>query len=301
MLRNSILLFAVSLAWASEYQFISEADRALPPTTVAACTTLVAALVMLFIVGVVMHRPIASTFRARPEVPLVMAVIAVVVPKLSVVIAEDSITADLASLVGTTVPVLTFLITVFITRQAEYSHLRMAGVFAAFLGMLIFVGIDDLAAHKNEITGALIMMSGGVAFAINGIFSSLRAQDLDQYALTTLVLVFGGTGLGVAALLVDGLPPEVPDIEVLASITGSGVLAMGLAYLGYYLLIADSSAYFASFYAYLVPPLGLLTGVFFLDESPTINHILGVGVTLLGLWLLTRSAPGKKTAREDFM
>ena len=288
MLRNSILLFAVSLAWASEYLFISQADKTLPPATVAASTTVVAAVVLLFVVGVVMRRPLVATFRAKPEVPLVMAVIAVAAPKLSVVIAENSITSDLASLVGTTVPVLTFLITVFITHQAKYSHSRMAGVFAAILGMLIFVGIEDLAAHKNEIAGAMIMMSGGVAFALNGIYSSLRARDLDQFALTTLVLLFGGIGLAVAALLVDGLPPALPDPAVLSSIAGSGILAMGLAYLGYYILIARASAYFASFYAYLVPPLGLLTGVLFLDESLTLNHTLGVGITLVGLWLLTR-------------
>ncbi len=299
MLRNLFLLFAVSLAWASEYLFIGEADQSLPPTTVAAATTLIAAAVLLFVVGVVMRRPLMATLRAKPEVPLVMAVIAVAAPKLSVVIAEDTITPDLASLVGTTVPVLTFLITVFITRQVKYSHSRMAGVFAAILGMLVFVGVEHLSSHENEIVGALIMMSGGVAFAFNGIYCSLRARDLDQYALATLVLSFGGIGLAVAALLVDGLPATVPRTATLASMAGSGIVAMGMAYLGYYLLIARSSAYFASFYAYLVPPLGLLTGVLILEESLTLNHAMGVGVTLVGLWLLTRREGNDAPAQPD--
>lgn len=298
MVISGLLLLAVSVAWASDYLFIGWAVRELPPIAVAAGTTGIAALVLMLLVGPVLRRPLLATLKQRPLAPIVMAILAVALPKLSVVMAEESISPDLASLVGTTVPILTFLITVFVTRQAAYSHLRMAGVGVAFTGMLVFVGLENLGAEENQLTGMLTMMAGGAAFALNGVYASLVARDLDDYALTVWVLVFGAIGLGVATLLFEAGQLAIPSPGAFASLAGSGILSMGMAYLGYYLLIARAGAYFTSFYAYLVPPFGLLAGALFMGERITFDHLAGVAITLLGMWMLTRRADARVAERH---
>jgi drug/metabolite transporter (DMT)-like permease len=67
----------------------------------------------------------------------------------------------------------------------------------------------------------------------------------------------------------------------------SGVVAMALAYLGYFILIERAGPSFAALYAYLVPPLGVLIGVAFLGEALTMQHMAGLAVVLIGLWLIT--------------
>lgn len=286
MAFNLLLLIALSLAWACDYLFIAAADSALPPLTTGAVVTLIATVVLFGAVAGVMRRPIMPTLRDRPWLVLVMAVTAVIAPRLSVVLAENSITPDLAALTGTTVPVLTFLVTTFVTRTTPYSHTGVLGVVVAVGGLLVFVGPAQLLEQEAELLGILTMMAGGVAFVINGLLSDAKARDLDALALTVWVMSFAAVGLAGTALLVEGVPDKMPDLEVAGSVVASGTIGVALAYLGYYVLLARAGAWFTALYAFLVPPLGVLAGAVVLGEEVTVQHMLGLGVLLIGLWLV---------------
>lgn len=287
MLTNTLLLLGISLCWASSYLFIDAADHGLPPLTSTAVMSVVAALVLMPSVAIGMKRPLLQTLKKRPWVPLVMGITAVAWPSLSLVLAEQHVEPDLAVLVGTTVPIMTFLLTVFVTRQTAYSHLRMLGVFVAFGGMVIFIGWNELLSDESKAHGILIMMSGGLAFAINGVLASYKANDLDECALAAWVVAVAAVILSVAAVAFETDPVSLPPVAVMGSVVAEGVLGMGLASLGYYVLLSRAGAYFTSFYAYLVPPLGVLMSAVILDEPLTAQHLMGVAVVLLGLWLLS--------------
>ena len=68
-----------------------------------------------------MRRPLLPTLRANPVLPLIMAVTAVGLPQLSIVAAENSITPDLATVIGTAVPILTFLVAACVLRTIRAS------------------------------------------------------------------------------------------------------------------------------------------------------------------------------------
>jgi drug/metabolite transporter (DMT)-like permease len=292
---NPVLLFFASLSWASGYLFIGWADAALPPITVTAGQAATGALALLPVV-LATGRPLVATLRRRPWVPLVMGATAMGVPNLTTVIAEERIAADMASLVGTTVPILTFLLAVFVTREVAPRLRKFAGVFVAFGGLLIFVGPGDLGAESTELWAALIMMSGGAVFAFNGILAAEKAHDLESLSLSFWVLLFAALGLAAVAGAVEGPQLSWPGLPALASLAGSGAIGTGAGFAFYYLLIDRAGAAYASNYAYLVPPLGLLLGVIFQGESLTLLHVGGVAVTLIGLWLLAGGGKGKPAA-----
>jgi hypothetical protein len=80
------------------------------------------AAIFLFIgVRIGMRRPLLPTLRANPVLPLIMAVTAVGLPQLSIVAAENSITPDLATVIGTAVPILTFLVAACVLRTIRAS------------------------------------------------------------------------------------------------------------------------------------------------------------------------------------
>lgn len=292
MAFNLLLLIALSLAWACDYLFIAAADSALAPLTIGAVVTVLATVVLFGAVVGVMRRPIMPTLLARPWLVCVMAVTAVVAPRLSVVLAENSITPDLAALTGTTVPVLTFLVTTFVTRTTPYSHIGVLGVIVAVGGLLVFVGPAQLLDQQAELLGILTMMAGGVAFVVNGLLSDAKARDLDPLALTVWVMLFAAAGLVATALLVEGVPDQMPDLEVAGSVVASGTIGVALAYLGYYVLLARAGAWFTALYAFLVPPLGVLAGAVVLGEAVTPQHMAGLAILLVGLWLVVgRRAP----------
>lgn len=131
------------------------------------------------------------------------------------------------------------------------------------------------------------MVSGGLVFALNGIFAARQTRDLDPYGLAAWTIIFGAAALCLAAFLFE--QPFSVDLRSAAwPLAAEGVLGMGLAYLGYYVLVSRAGAGFASLYAFLVPVLGVLGSAVVFWEALTINHAAGLAVVLTGLALLTR-------------
>lgn len=294
MFANIALLFALSLAWASGYVLIARVDLALPPISAAAALTIVASVFLFIGVRIVLRHPLLPTLRQNPAAPLIMAATAVGLPQLSTVAAEDKITPDLATVIGTTVPILTFLVAMFILRTTPKSLLSLLGVAIAVAGMVVFADPAKLLSQKAELQGIAIMMAGGIVFVANGLYAAHRTDDLDQYALTVWVMTFAAIGLTAVALIVEGVPRTPPHGKALVAIAAAGAIPIGLAYLLYYRLLAQAGASFTSLYAFLVPPFGIAFAALFADGTLDLRHLGGIAIVLAGLWLVLR--PGKEPA-----
>ena len=290
MIANIFLLLALSLAWASGYVLIARVDLTLPPITASAALTIVAALFLTIGVRGALRRPLWPTLRQKPSAPLIMAASAVGLPQLSTVAAEDLISAELASVLGTTVPIVTFLAAVFILKTAPKRLSSLLGVALAVVGIIVFANPATLLHERAELEGIAIMMAGGIVFVVNGLYAAQRTSELDQYALTVWVMGFAALGLTAVAMLVEGMPTALPPASGLTAIAMAGALPMGLAYLLYYLLLARAGAAFTSLYAFLVPPLGVAFAVLFSGEALDLRHLGGVTIVLAGLWLVLRPA-----------
>lgn len=288
MAANLALLFATSLAWAAGYLFIGAA-RLVPPITATAAMTIIAAVVIAAGVRLGFKRPLLATLKRRPWVPMAMGVSAIALPNLSVVAAEHSVPPDLAAVLGTTVPIATILLTTFVTHESPYSNVRMLGILVALFGLMIFVGgWGALLDNSAELAGILIMMAGGLVFALNGLFAARQTRDLDPYGLAAWTIVFGAAYLCLAAFLFEQ-PLSVDFSSVAWPLIAEGILGMGLAYLGYYVLVSRAGAGFASLYAFLVPLLGVVGSAMVLGEALTAGHAAGLAMVLAGLALLTRT------------
>jgi drug/metabolite transporter (DMT)-like permease len=283
---NVVLLVGTSLAWAAGYVFIREVDSALPPVASSAVMAAVASVVMIVAV-LALRRPLMQPLRTRWWLPVIMAFSAVAIPNISVVQAELTVHAELAAVLGTTVPILTFLLTTFVTRQTAFSVLRLLGVAISVVGLVIFVGWRNLVSDDLEVIGMLTMMSGGVVFAINGIVLGSRTADIDKYALATWTMIFATVALAAFSFFMEDTP-SWPRQDVLISLVGEGAIGMGLAYLGYFVLVARAGADFGSLYAFLVPPFGVIAAAIVFGQNLTIDHVVGLATILFGLMLITR-------------
>ncbi len=284
MVMNFALLAAISFAWAIGYLFIGD-SAGVPAISATAVMTATSAIVLLLIVGVGLRRNLIGLMRERGWVPMVMGLTAIGIPNLTIVYAEHRITPDLAALLGVTVPIATLLITTFITREVAVSAVRMSGAAVAVLGLYVFLGADDLN-DLSELASMGVMMAGGVVFAANGILVACQTRDLDEYALITWTMICGTLTLCVAAFVFEQ-PLAVDYSAAIWSMAGEGVIGAAFAYLGYYLLVARAGANFAAYYAFLVPPLGMLMSAFASDRPVTNHNMIGVAIVLC-LFLLTR-------------
>ncbi|NDV88066.1 EamA family transporter [Aurantimonas aggregata] len=287
MLLKFGLLFAISVAWAAGYLFIGAA-RHVPPITATAVMTIVGAIVIAGSVRFGFGHALLPDLKKRPWVPAVMAVSAIALPNLAVVAAEHTVPADLAAVLGTTVPIATILLTTFVTRQSAFSTVRMLGIVVALSGLVIFVGgWAALTDDPADLDGMLIMMAGGLVFALNGLLAAHQTRDLNPHVLAAWTIIFGAVALSLAALILEQ-PFSVELGSAVWPLVAEGSLGMGVAYLGYYVLVARAGAAFASLYAFLVPVFGVVGSAIVLGEQLTTHHVAGLFVVLGGLALLTK-------------
>lgn len=284
---NVILLFVMSMAWASSYVVISVVEASLSPLSISASLTTVGAIVMVFIVRVIQRRPLLPTLMSNPAPLLVMSLTAIALPQLSVVIAEKDVTPGLAAVIGTTVPVTTFLVSAFILKTAPKNRMNLLGIVVAVAGIVTFADPKALIEHKDDFKSIGIMMSGGLVFVANGIYAQRTTSHLDQTVLTTWVLLFAAIGLSTTALVLEGgLPDALPNFRVLVEIGFGGAITMAAAYYLYYFLLARAGAAFTCLYAFLVPPFGVLLSVMFAGMRLDTHNIWGLCILLAGLVLV---------------
>jgi drug/metabolite transporter (DMT)-like permease len=297
MFANIGLLLALSLSWASGYTLIARVDLALPPVTATAALTIVASLFLAVGVRGILRKPLWPTLRQKPSAPLLMAASAVALPQLATIAAENKISPELATIVGTTVPILTFLVAMFILRTTPKRLSSLIGVAIAVAGMVIFANPETLLSQQNQLKGIAIMVAGGVVFVANGLYAAHRTDELDQYALTVWIMTFAAVGLTVSALIIDGVPKTMPHDRAVVAILAAGVIPIGLAYLLYYRLLAQAGAAFTSLYAFVVPPFGIAFAALFADGQLDLRHLSGIMILLAGLWLVLR--PGAAEASQQ--
>jgi drug/metabolite transporter (DMT)-like permease len=286
MVINTALLIAISAAWAAGYLFIGAAAH-VPPVTATALMTVIAALVIVPGVRFGLRRRLLPTLRQRFWVPAVMGLSAIALPNLSVVVAEHTVPADLAAVLGTTVPIATILLVTFVTQEMAYSSLRMLGIVIALAGLVIFVGWRDLLAGSAELWGIATMMAGGLIFACNGLLAARQTRDLDAGVLAAWTIVFGAVYLSLAASILEQ-PLSLQVGSAMWPLMAEGILGMGLAYFGYFILVARAGAGFASLYAFLVPVLGVLASALAFGDSVSSEHVAGLATVLVGLLVVTQ-------------
>ncbi len=295
MVSNLLVLLLLSLCWSSGYLFIDRANDGLPPLTGTALMCSLAAVFLLPAVAL-LGRPLRATLRSRPLLLVLMGLSAIALPQLSDVAGQTRIAADVAALVGTAVPIFTFLLTAFVLRSRPYSHRRGLGVLTALAGLAVFLLWDGHDGTLGTLLGSLVMASGGLVFAINGVVAERLTRSLDALAVGAWAVGFGALWMIVLALAVEGLPAELPPRDALLAALADGLVSIGLAFLLYYLLLGRAGADFAALYAYLVPLFGVGLAMAFEAAPPTLGHGLGLLLVMLGVWLLSgrgnRRAPG---------
>ncbi|MEX0759196.1 MAG: DMT family transporter, partial [Tistlia sp.] len=209
MTVNLLILLLLSLCWSAGYLFIAEANRGLEPITGTALMCSLAALLLLGAIAA-LRRPLLRTLRRRPVVLPLMGLSAIALPQLASVAGETHMGPDVAALTGTAVPVFTFLLTAFVLRSRPYTPRRGLGVLTAIAGLAIFLLWDGTEQALGSFEGVLIMASGGLVFAINGVVAERITRELDPLTVGAWAVTFGALWMVALALLVEGVPAGRP-------------------------------------------------------------------------------------------
>ena len=220
---------------------------------------------------------------------LVFALLGIVALWIGLAFGQEDVSAGIASVMVTTVPLLTFIILVVILREERFSIQGLAGLLLGIVGIVLVIGIHKIMAGGATLKGVLLIGGGFVCFGINGVLVGRWAKHIDPIVTSTYYLLLAGIVLTVLAFILES-PIQVPwTVDNYLEELAIGVICTASGYFLYYYLIHRAGAYTSSFIFYFIPIFGLLGGHLFLNERVVLSQIIGVAAIVGGVYLINRA------------
>jgi drug/metabolite transporter (DMT)-like permease len=286
--KQLALLLLLSTLWGASYSFIKVGVQTIPPITLIAARTVIAAGLLL---AILRWRRIAlplsaSTWRRF----LFQACLNSVVPFTLIAWAQQTIDASLATILNSTSPIFVFLLTALVTRHEPISARKLFGVAAGISGICLVVGMRALEGFGHDLWAQLAIVAATACYAGAAIFGR-NFKGLDPLIPAAGSLVCGAALLVPASLVLDAPWNLVPSTASLLSLLGLSVFSTAIAFVIYFHLIQTLGSIGTTAQAYLRVPIGVAIGVLFLGETLTATAWAGLACVVAGVAAMT--APGR--------
>ena len=286
--RDLVALILLGAVWGASFLFIRVAAPALGPFPLMGTRVVLAALALFPFVLALGRFP---EVRERWRQFLFVGVLNGATPFSLIAFAETEITASLAAILNST----TVLFSVVVAAAwfgDELTLRKVLGVALGISGVAVLVGLDPLPLNGAVLTAVGAMLLGSFCYALGGNYVKQTFSGVKP-----LTMAFGQQA-GAAALLLPlaaaTLPAEAPSTPVVASALGLALLSTAFAYLLFFALIARVGATSTLTVTFLSPGFGVLFGVVLLDEPLGLGTLLGLGIVLLAVALVTGVGFGRR-------
>ncbi|MES2938811.1 MAG: EamA family transporter [Pseudomonadota bacterium] len=278
------LLLALATFWGASYTFIRVGVATIPPLTLMAARTLIAAALLLAWLaarGIALPREPAMWRRFG-----VQALLNSVVPFTLIAWAEQSVDAALATILNSASPVLAFLATWLVTRHEQVTRRKLFGVVAGLAGICLIVGTSAFGGLGHQLVPQLAIVAATVCYAGAALYG--RAfHGLPAAVPAAGSMVVGSALLMPASLLVDHPWTLHPSAASVGALLALAVFSTAAAFVIYFRLIKTIGSVAITSVAYLRVPIGVAIGMVFLGESLAPTAWAGLACVVAGVAAMT--------------
>lgn len=278
------LLLLLSTLWGASYTFIKIGVETIPPVTLIAARTLIAGGLLMVLVK--MRGLSLPTDRENWARFLFQACLNSVIPFTLIAWAEQTTDAGLATILNSTSPIFTFLLTVLVTRHEAVTRRKLFGVSAGLVGVCLIVGFEALDGLGREALAQLAIVAATISYAGAAIFGK-NFKGMDPMLPAAGSMISGALILLPVSLAVDRPWTLAPSGQSIAALFGLSVFSTALAFVIYFRLIQTLGSVGTTAQAYIRVPIGVGLGVVFLGETVTPTAGLGLVCVLAGVVAMT--------------
>lgn len=283
-LTELALLLLLATLWGASYTLIKLGVASIPPVTLIAGRTTIAALLLL---GVLLARGLAMpTSLAMWRRFVFQACLNSVVPFVLIAWAEQSVDAGLATILNSSGPIFAFILSLCLSRQKSATGRQLSGVIFGMIGICLIVGAQALLGIGQQLTSELAIVAATICYAGAATFGRCF-QALDPILPATGSLICGAIILIPISLVVDHPWTLSPSIRSILAMVCLSVFSTALAFTIYFRLIGTLGTVGATSQAYLRVPIGVVLGVGFLHETLATATWMGLACVVLGVAAMT--------------
>ena len=295
--RSWILLAATAALWGASYLVIKVALDDLSEGAIVFVRVLLGAAVL---VPLAVRAGAFGAARGRLGWLTVITLVQVVAPFLLIVYGENHVPSALAGILVSSAPIFTALLATRFDHAERLRGWSFAGIVLGIAGVTLLFGAD-LSGSGDAIAGGLMILLASLCYAAGSLLIKHRAAGIPPVAVAASNMAIAS--LVTLPLALAAPPGEVPSPETIGSLLALGAGGTGVAFLWYYLLIAELGPGRASVVAYVAPAFSVVYGAVLLDEAVTLGTVGGLALILAGSYLavtggrrLSRSEPSRSTA-----
>jgi drug/metabolite transporter (DMT)-like permease len=278
------LLLALATLWGASYTLIKIGVGTIPPITFIAARTLIAGGILFAILRLRGLRLPGDS--ATWKKFMFQACLNSVIPFTMIAWAEQSVDAGLATILNSTSPIFTFLLTVFLTQHEPATGRKLFGVVAGIIGICLIVGVEALNGLGRDLWAQLAIVAATVSYACAAIFGR-GFKGLDPMMPAAGSLICGAAILLPLSLMVDQPWTLAPSMESVWALIGLAVFSTALAFVIYFRLLATLGSVGTTAQAYLRVPIGVGIAILFLGETLTSTMLAGLLCVIIGVAAMT--------------
>ena len=192
--------------------------------------------------------------------------------------ASVNLGAGSLSVLQATVPILTALI-LFSLYRDEFSYMKLLGVLIGFSGLFLLAG----PSGELDLFSSILCVIASLSYAISGVYLANTPAKINNSFI-------GMGSLIVGAILLSPFLINFSQENLSISATSwlyiaiLGVINTSLAYVIFIKLIKRIGSLNASFVTYLVPVSSISLGILILDETFTLDMVVGSALIFLGVF-----------------
>jgi drug/metabolite transporter (DMT)-like permease len=277
-----VLLF-LALIWGGAFFFIGVAVRHVPPLTYVWLRLTIGAVglwVYLMIKGERIRLP-----REAWGSILLLALLNNALPFTLFGWSQTHIASGLASILNATTPIWGVVVAHFFTSDERMSPRKIAGVLLGFGGVATMIGPSLLSSLGTSGVAELACVAAALSYALAAVWARrFRRLGISPLSVTTGQLTAGAVMMMPLSMFVDRpFSHAMPPLSALAAITALALLCTALGYVLYFRLIDRAGATNALLVTLLVPPVAILLGGLFLNETLAPQDFGGLALIALGL------------------
>lgn len=292
-------LLLLAAIWGASFLFMRMASPVLGAIPSAFFRALLGALGLL---ALLLALRVPFDFHGKFRATLLLGLINAGIPGLMYTLAALALPAGYSSIFNATTPLMGVLVG-WLFFQDPPGPSKALGVFLGLFGVALLTRTGPLNFDWHLLWGALACLAATTCYAFAG-FLARRWLD-QQGGLDSRLSAFGSL-LGATLLLAVpffvslGVAPPASwgGTREWLALLGLGLVCTAFAYVLYFQLLSSAGPLKAMTVTFLIPPFGVLWGVWLLDEPLSWDYLPGCALIGVSLWLVVRpSAPSAVAER----
>ncbi len=299
--RKIVLLIAafaaIYILWGSTYLAIKYAIETLPPLIMTGARFLVAGAT-LFIVGRYSKNYEKPTFKEW-RASFVVGTLLFLGGTGGVVLAEHYITSSLAALLVATEPAWIVLLSWLWLKGTRPNWKVALGLLIGFAGVYLLIGGGSSGAAgdgTNQLFGMVLVIAAAVSWATGSIYGMRAPAPKSPILASGMQMIAGGSVLLLAGTLMgEWTNFQITAVSLHSWIGLSYLLIFGslIAFTAYSWLLKNAQPAMVATYAYVNPVIAVILGWAIAGESLTSQMIIGAGVIVGSVALITSQNSGE--------